>query len=288
MAALPLSNSSRLMPGLRGAPAVTITMSEPAVSSQPSVALMEALKPLQAAACDSSSALPKCIVPANWGSSCRTTSQMSRSMSRCAMAPPVMPAPTIVTFFRAIVLPLGVRICAARLARASSRDRCLRSPSSHGSLPIHWARGSGPHPQFLHHCPHRPRQVDARRSLPRGHGHRRRARHGGPGPRHDGSRARAGHHHQGRRRPHDPSRARRRGVRVQPDRYPRARRLHLRGLALPRRLRGRRPRRRRLPGHRGPDLGQRLPRPRPGADPRPRHQQDRPAPRRNRARRPRA
>ena len=38
MSALPLSNSSRVIPGLRGAPAVMMTTSEFAVSSQPSVA----------------------------------------------------------------------------------------------------------------------------------------------------------------------------------------------------------------------------------------------------------
>ena len=45
-----------------------------------------------------------------------------------------------------------------------------------------------------------------------------------------------------------------------PDRHARARRLHLRGLALARRVRGRAARRRRLPGRRGADGGEHLPR----------------------------
>ena len=55
------------------------------------------------------------------------------------------------------------------------------------------------------------------------------------------------------------TRARRRELRAEPDRHARPRRLHLRGLAQPRRLRGRDARRRRHAGHRGADAGQRLP-----------------------------
>ena len=66
-------------------------------------------------------------------------------------------------------------------------------------------------------------------------------------------------------------------VRAQPHRHPRPRRLQLRGLPQPGRLRGRRAARRRRPGHRGADAGQ----PVPGAGRRPqdhpRAEQDRPA-----------
>ena len=54
--------------------------------------------------------------------------------------------------------------------------------------------------------------------------------------------------------------ARRPEVRAEPDRHARPRRLPLRGLPLPRRLRGGDPRRRRDPGRRGADGRQRLPR----------------------------
>ena len=47
---------------------------------------------------------------------------------------------------------------------------------------------------------------------------------------------------------------------LQHDRHPRARRLHLRGVPLARRLRGRGPAGRRRAGHRGADAGQPLPR----------------------------
>ena len=61
--------------------------------------------------------------------------------------------------------------------------------------------------------------------------------------------------------------ARRHRVRAQPHRHARPRRLHLRSLAQPRRLRGRAARRRRRAGHPGADAGQRLPRAsKPGPD----------------------
>ena len=69
-------------------------------------------------------------------------------------------------------------------------------------------------------------------------------------------------------------------LRAAPDRHPRPRRLHLRGVARAGGLRGRGAAGRRRPGHRGADAGQ----PVPGAGPRPAHhpgaQQDRPARRR--------
>ena len=73
---------------------------------------------------------------------------------------------------------------------------------------------------------------------------------------------------------------RRRRLRPAPDRHPRPRRLHLRGVAGAGGVRGRGAAGRRRPGHRGADAGQPLP----GAGPRPAHhpgaQQDRPARRR--------
>ena len=108
------------------------------------------------------------------------------------------------------------------------------------------------------------------------------ARLPGAVPRPDGHRARARHHDQEPGRPDAVDRDRRRAapgtdVRAEHDRHPRPRRLHLRGVPLARGLRGRRPARRRRPGHRGADAGQPLP----GARRRPAHhpgaQQDRPA-----------
>ena len=107
---------------------------------------------------------------------------------------------------------------------------------------------------------------------------RRRRADARPVPRPHGHRARARHHDQ------DPGRPAAVGaptatptVRPQHDRHPRPRRLHLRGVPLARRLRGRGPAGRRRPGHRGADAGQPLP----GAGERPHDhpgaQQDRPA-----------
>ena len=74
------------------------------------------------------------------------------------------------------------------------------------------------------------------------------ARHAGAVPRLDGPRAGAGHHDQGAERAAHVARPR-----GPPDRHARPRRLRLRGLAQPRRLRGRAPPRRREPGDRGAD-----------------------------------
>ena len=75
----------------------------------------------------------------------------------------------------------------------------------------------------------------------------------------------------------------RRDLPAAPDRHARPRGLHVRGLALAGRVRGRAAGRRRLPGRRGPDRRQHLPgdRRRPRADPD--HEQGRPAGRRARA-----
>ena len=117
-----------------------------------------------------------------------------------------------------------------------------------------------PHPQLLDHRPHRPRQIDA----------------GRPPPADDAAPSRsarcrtrcsttwtssASAASPSRRAPCASSTGagRRRHLRAQPDRHPRPRRLPLRGLAQPRRLRGGAPGGRRHPGGRGADGRQRLP-----------------------------
>ncbi len=139
------------------------------------------------------------------------------------------------------------------------------------------ARREPAHPELLDHRAHRSRQVHARGPPARGDRHGEPA--GGPGavPRQHGAGARARDHHQGPDRPHALSGPRRRRVRAEPDRHAGARRLRLRGLALPGRLRGRDPGRRREPGRRGADARQRLPGARSRSRDHPRHQQDRPA-----------
>ena len=72
-------------------------------------------------------------------------------------------------------------------------------------------------------------------------------------------------------------------LRPAPDRHPRPRRLHLRGVARAGGLRGRDAAGRRRPGHRGADPGQPLPGTGPRSDDHPGAQQDRPARRRPRA-----
>ncbi len=135
---------------------------------------------------------------------------------------------------------------------------------------------AGADPQLLHHRPHRPRQVDAGRPDAADHRRGRGARDARPVPRPDGHRARARHHDQVAGRPHAVGGRRHHG-RAEHDRHPRARRLHLRGLALAGRLRGRGAAGRRRAGHRGPDPRQPVPgdgeRPRDRAGP----EQDRPA-----------
>ncbi len=151
-------------------------------------------------------------------------------------------------------------------------------------LPCSDAHGPGKHPQLLDHRAHRPRQVDARRSHPRAHPYGLRARDARAAARLDGPRARARDHDQGAggaRVLHGQGRG---DLPAAPDRHARARRLHLRGLALARGMRGRAARRRRRPGRGGADGREHLPggRSGPRADPLP--EQDRPAGRRARAR----
>ena len=135
---------------------------------------------------------------------------------------------------------------------AGSARRLVTRPTAHG--------GPGPHPQLLDHRPHRPRQVDAGRPHPRDDPHRRPAQHARPAARLDGPRARARHHDQGPGRPRLLRGAGRQDLPAAPDRHARARRLHLRGVALAGRVRGRAAGGRRVPGRRGPDGRQHLPR----------------------------
>ncbi len=93
------SRSSRLMPGLRGTPAVTITTSAPAMSLYSDVPLIVALKPSTGPDWLRSSALP-CGTPSTMSN--RTTSPSSFIAARCASVPPICPAPTRAIFLRAM------------------------------------------------------------------------------------------------------------------------------------------------------------------------------------------
>ena len=115
------------------------------------------------------------------------------------------------------------------------------------------------HPQFRDHRPYRPRQIDARRPADPAHRRARSARNGRAGARFHGYRARARHHHQGADGAAELPRPRRQGLRPQPHRHARPRRLRLRGQPLARRLRGLAAGGRRQPGRRGADARQRLP-----------------------------
>ena len=163
--------------------------------------------------------------------------------------------------------------------RSAKKDSCdLWKPRLACAPHVH---PTGADPELLHHRAHRPRQIHPGRPDAAAHRGGRRSRHARPVPRPDGHRARARHHHQvpgraaavgrpGRRRRAHRSRA-------EPDRHPRARRLHLRGVPVAGRLRGGGAAGRRRAGHRGADPGE----PVPGAGERPaRHpgaEQDRPA-----------
>ncbi len=117
--------------------------------------------------------------------------------------------------------------------RASSRSSISSQTIDTAPFLAH-GRRPALHPQFLDHRAHRSRQVDARRPPPRRHRRAHRARAQGAVPRQHGPRARARHHHQGAvGAPALPAR-RRPGLRSQPHRHARPRRLPLRGVALAR------------------------------------------------------
>jgi len=96
-----------------------------------------------------------------------------------------------------------------------------------------------PHPQFFHHCPHRPRQIDPGGPLHPALPGPDSAGNVGPGARLDGPGARAGHHHQGAKRVAALPGPRRHRVPAELHRHPRSCRFLLRGIALAGRLRGR-------------------------------------------------
>ena len=158
--------------------------------------------------------------------------------------------------------------CVARLGRDHPRRRVNLRPSICSAS----SYGARPPSQLRDHRAHRPREVDARGSHPRADGRRRRARHARAGARLDGARARARDHDQG---PGGASPLAR--PLPEPDRHPRARRLQLRGLALPASLRGGVAPRRRFAGHPGADARKRVPRARQRPGDRRGRQQDRPA-----------
>ena len=129
-----------------------------------------------------------------------------------------------------------------------------------------------PHPQLLHRGAYRPRQVHAGRSPARGHAHGRGSRHACAVPGQDGPRARARHHDQG-----SVGATAERRLRAEPDRYPGARGLHVRGLAVARGVRGGGAAGRRCAGPRGADPRELPPRARRRPRDRARLEQDRPA-----------
>ena len=148
------------------------------------------------------------------------------------------------------VLWTGASPRPARSAPARPAARPLTSALVWISVPM---ADQAAHPQLLDHRPHRPRQVDAGRPHPRAHAHRRRAADARAGARLHGPRARARDHDQGAGRPRALHGPRRRDLPAAPHRHARPRRLHLRGLAVARGLRGRAPGRRRVAGRRGAD-----------------------------------
>ena len=94
------SRSSRLMPGLRGTPAVTMMTSAPAIAvvgAGARRAWRRSPRPGRTSA--RSSALP-CGTPSTMSNS--TTSPSSLSAARWASVPPIWPAPINAIFFRAM------------------------------------------------------------------------------------------------------------------------------------------------------------------------------------------
>src|SRR5436309_1195328 len=100
--ALVPSKSSRLMPGLRAMPAVTMQTSASAISSYLLVPITLPSKPSIGPACDKSSAFP-CGSPSM--TSNMTTSPSPFNSDKWAIEPPMLPAPIKAIFLRAIVLP---------------------------------------------------------------------------------------------------------------------------------------------------------------------------------------
>ena len=87
------------MPGLRGTPAVTMTISAPSISEYELVPLIVASKPSTAPLCIMSSDLPAGMPSAT---SNRTTSPSSFRPMRWARVPPIIPAPMSAILVRAM------------------------------------------------------------------------------------------------------------------------------------------------------------------------------------------
>ena len=126
------------------------------------------------------------------------------------------------------------------------------------------------HPKFLHHSPHRPRQIDTRRPSAGEDQHAQPARNAVAGARRHGPRTRKGNHHQEPRHPDGVHGPRRTAVHAQPDRHPGTRRLLVRSVARNRLVRRGAAGGRRHAGHSGADDFEPLPRrgARPGDHPR--------------------
>ncbi len=95
MPALVRTRSSRLMPGFRAMPAVTMKSSAPAASSYPWLPRIRASKPSMGPLCHWSSALP-------WGIPSATSTMITSrarffSATRCAAVAPTFPAPITAT-----------------------------------------------------------------------------------------------------------------------------------------------------------------------------------------------
>ena len=110
------------------------------------------------------------------------------------------------------------RDCGAAMAAHRARTALTRP----GAMPAPIRPLHAEHPEFLDHRAHRPREVDAGRSLHPALRRPVRPGNGGPGPRLDGPRARARHHDQGPDRGALLPGARRPDLSPEPDRHARA------------------------------------------------------------------
>ena len=124
--ALVRSRSSRLIPGLRGTPAVMITTSEPRVASYLLAPVTLTLAPATGVASSRSRALP-------WGmpstTSTSTTSPSSRTTAQWAAVAPTLPAPTMVILWRPMAYCPGPRVPTrgTPVIRSASRVSARRS-----------------------------------------------------------------------------------------------------------------------------------------------------------------
>jgi hypothetical protein len=104
-----LSRSSRLMPGLRGRPAVITTTSLPAVGPYSFVPVTLESKLIIGDDCIRSSALPAGM-PSVCGISTSTMSPNSAAAHQWAVVAPTFPAPTIVILARRIASSFDCRL----------------------------------------------------------------------------------------------------------------------------------------------------------------------------------